>query len=223
VQAAVWEGIGLGWWYSELGGGETVRPATSGVRTDLSVDNTNSGETPVTTDQVVWAGSKIPSVFNGNFEEGNMRGGLLSPLQELIRGDSAPGWSLHQKDDNDPTPANIVSYQLDGTNVLGHAAELSSDGDTELVHNRFYIPTNAQFVQFQYNVREVEWGRDINNQLVVRQPDLNVYVRDDRAFHREALVNAHNTATLARRFCELAADVVAQYISGSEGLTRRSW
>jgi len=126
---------------------------------------------------VVWNGSKIPSVFNGNFEQGNMRGGLLSPLQEFIRGDSAPGWSFHQKDFNDLTPANIVSYQLNGSTVLGHAAELSSDGDTELVHNRFYIPTNAQFVQFQYNVREVEWGRDINNQPIVRQPDLDVYVR----------------------------------------------
>ncbi|MEQ1847340.1 MAG: hypothetical protein ABL983_17375, partial [Nitrospira sp.] len=170
VQAAPWEGIGLGWWYSELGGGETVRPAATGVRTVLSVDNTNSGETPVTADQVVWTGSKIPSVFNGNFEEGNMRGGVLSLLQEFIRGDSAPGWSFHQRDVNDLTPATIVPYPLTGGTGIGHAAELSSDGDTELVHNRFYIPANAQFVQFQYNVRDVEWGRDINNQPVVRQP-----------------------------------------------------
>ncbi|MDH5639643.1 MAG: putative Ig domain-containing protein, partial [Nitrospira sp.] len=183
VDKASWEGIGVGWWYSELGGGETVRPAATGVRTALSVDNTNSGETPVTAGQVVWTGSKIPSVFNGNFEEGNMRGGVLSPLQAVIRGTSIPGWDLH----SDPTigtdltftlkPGKIVFYPLTGTTVSGHAVEL--EGNSQIVHNRFYIPTEASSVQFSYNVRDVELGPGD----IPRQPELNVILRVDGQEH----------------------------------------
>ena len=183
VLDASWEGIGLGWWYSQLGGGKSSRPNVNPNREDLSFDNTAAGEVKVTPDQTVWAGSAIPTVFNGNFEAGNMNrrlipGAYLS-FTEYYRTDSTPGWSFHQSDSTDLTPVRIVPYTITGATAPGHAAELSSDGDTELVHNRFYIPSEATTVQFNYNVREVERGAG----GILRQPELSVTLLVDGVPH----------------------------------------
>ena len=147
VLDASWEGIGLGWWYSQLGGGKNSRPSANPNRESLSVDNTATGEVKVTPDLTVLAGSAIPTVFNGNFEAGNMRSrpipGVPLSYTEYYRGDDTPGWALHL----DPNignnsgfvvrPAKIMPYTMpDGS--IGHAAELNSERETQLVHNRFY-------------------------------------------------------------------------------------
>lgn len=54
-----WEGIGTGWFYSTLGGGNDFRPTSSPAgKRPLSFDNT---------EDVGWDGP-VPSVYNGNFE-----------------------------------------------------------------------------------------------------------------------------------------------------------
>ncbi|MDH4187788.1 MAG: hypothetical protein OEV08_12410, partial [Nitrospira sp.] len=181
VVNASWEGLGLGWWYSELGGGKSSRPLT-GTRELLRTDNTAIGETPITPELTVWSGSAIPTLFNGDFEAGNMQRGSLNLIKKEYRGTSTPGWAFHQN----PTigenngfvtrDAKIESYTLSNGSV-GHAAELNSEGVTQLVHNRFYIPTEAQFVQFKYFAKEGEFGRDNSGQIILRQPDVKVYVR----------------------------------------------
>ena len=91
VDRAVWEGIGLGWWYSDLGGGKSARP-TVGQRVALTIDNTATGETKVTPDLTVWSGSKIPTLFNGDFEAGNMDNG--NRVYFLAAKNSTPGWTI---------------------------------------------------------------------------------------------------------------------------------
>ncbi|MFM8278539.1 MAG: hypothetical protein ACKN89_16415, partial [Cyanobium sp.] len=53
-----WEGIGSGWFYSELGGGKSFRPSSGLNRVALSTDNTEQG---------AWD-KPVPTIFNGNFQ-----------------------------------------------------------------------------------------------------------------------------------------------------------
>ena len=177
VLDAPWEGTEVGWWYSTLGGGATVRPAANlGARFPVGNENTAPGETVVTPDLTVWSGSAIPTIFNGDFEAGNMQRDLLNPLGSFYRGSSTPGWAFHQDsnigniDGFVTQPTKIVPYALSNGST-GHAAELNSDGDRQLVHNRFYVPMEAQFVQFKYFVKEVESGRDQAGNALPRHPD----------------------------------------------------
>ncbi|MDH5669953.1 MAG: M10 family metallopeptidase domain-containing protein, partial [Nitrospira sp.] len=182
VLNATWEGIDVGWWYSELGGGKSERP-TGGQRVALFTDNTAAGETKVTPELTVWSDSKIPTLFNGDFEAGNMqRDSRVYAFGGGGRKVSTPGWAYHQ----DPTIGNTDGFVTRDVKIepytllngsVGHAAELSSSRVTQLVHNRFYIPMEAQFVQLKYLVKEVEYGRDSTGSQVPRLPNIDVLVR----------------------------------------------
>src|SRR5688572_10045011 len=58
-QTPVWEGIGTGWYYAPAGGGAQFRP-DGGERVLVAYDNTET--TP--------ADGPVPTVFNGDFEQG---------------------------------------------------------------------------------------------------------------------------------------------------------
>ena len=85
---AIWEGIGNGWYLSELGGGTERRPS-GGVTTDLTFDNTEVPKPKV----------PVPTVFNGDFENGT-RQSLLNWIDGTDKGRfplsyELPGWSFH--------------------------------------------------------------------------------------------------------------------------------
>jgi VCBS repeat-containing protein len=142
-------------------------------------DNTAQGETLVTPDLTVWTNSKVPTLFNGDFEAGNMDNGNRVYL--LARKDSTPGWDYHA----DPiigrqlqlsvTSPHIEAYQPTGSTTRNHVAELSSMVDRQLVHNRFYLPAEAASIKFDYFVKDVETGVG----GVIRHPELSLLFRVD--------------------------------------------
>lgn len=89
---APWEGIGVGWYYSVLGGGEQARPQRRGQRFPITTDNTHYLEKGVTPEQsVVKINDKyaaVPSIFNGNFEAGTIRrkNDLYLALEKFLDG-----------------------------------------------------------------------------------------------------------------------------------------
>lgn len=83
------EGIGEGWYYSVLGGGE--RPISSTVnRVPVGIDNTDP--------DVTGGDFAVPTVFNGNFDYqlSNTPGGTISDNTPV------PGWSFHNGEDAEP-------------------------------------------------------------------------------------------------------------------------
>ena len=90
LAGAVWEGIGDGWYFSPTGGGVAERPVAAGdVAVDPTTDNT----------EVTQGAEPVPSVFNGNFENG-----VKQSLYRRFSGDDKgrfplsyelPGWSFH--------------------------------------------------------------------------------------------------------------------------------
>lgn len=86
---APWEGIGAGWFYSELGGGKAFRPASDADRVPIDTDNTEHGP---------WDGP-VPTVFNGNFQASIRPVWSRFPIDPLGTFDSTwleiPGWSFH--------------------------------------------------------------------------------------------------------------------------------
>ena len=87
---AVWEGIGDGWYFSPTGGGVAERPApaTAVTPVDPTKDNT----------EVTKGTEPVPSVFNGNFENG-----VKQSIYRRFSGDDKgrfplsyelPGWSF---------------------------------------------------------------------------------------------------------------------------------
>ncbi len=94
IDQLTWEGIREGWYFSQLGGGTAERPESSIARRSVSVDNLDK-DSP-TSDR------PVPSIFNGNFEWGNMhRAGAPTSLTELVHSNrfpfsyEVPGWSYH--------------------------------------------------------------------------------------------------------------------------------
>ncbi|MEG4350761.1 hypothetical protein QUA74_13540 [Microcoleus sp. LAD1_D3] len=57
VDAAPWEGIGTGWFYSVLGGGSELRPQTNVERIPVDFDNTY--------DARMRGDRAVPTLFNG--------------------------------------------------------------------------------------------------------------------------------------------------------------
>jgi hypothetical protein len=180
-----WEGIGAGWAFSELGGSKDQRNISLGVRQNLSFDNTEALQ-KITSDQVFWTGSAVPSVFNGDFELGNMRRGdrLSSPVYPAYRGDQIPGWSFQGGTSGAGARFNILqapqrqSYQFAASESIdfgssegagrivtlgtNHVLELSKRfPDNEVTHNYMLIPEGAEQVRFKLNILEPTSDSDV--------------------------------------------------------------
>ncbi|MCX7894015.1 MAG: putative Ig domain-containing protein, partial [Burkholderiales bacterium] len=96
---APWEGIGSGWFYSDLGGGAAFRPDAALDPVAIDFDNTEHG---------AWDGP-VPSVFNGNFQASirpiwgrfpvnpvdAVSGALLDTSFLDTTWLEIPGWSFH--------------------------------------------------------------------------------------------------------------------------------
>ncbi len=166
----LWEGIGVGWFYSDLGGGKDLRTSNgkANAKDAFALDNTHSAEYPVQASDVVVSGAKVASIYNGNFEAGTMRRDNRFALSSPDRHDAIPGWSFHGglsgtgtpgafavvegtgrivdlRDDPDVPVADKVKYK--------HVLELSPERKSNVVrHNRMFIPDNATEVAFDLRI-----------------------------------------------------------------------
>ena len=83
ISALPSEGIGTGWFYSVLGGGQDLRPKTSVERVPLSFDNTLEAR--------MRGDFAVPTLFNGNFDAiTNPEDFLRAKISQAI-----PGWFFH--------------------------------------------------------------------------------------------------------------------------------
>ncbi len=167
--ATPWEGIGVGWYYSVLGGGTDARPNNTVVGLPVDRDNTHPNEKGVTPDQVVKENSAIPSIFNGHFEAGTIRRGerLWFASEEI------PGWSFHggysgigiqQERTIRPDFGVVGIYDTsEGTARIGKERNgnhylIMDDtfSNNVITHNRFYIPytDQVQGLKFKYQVKD---------------------------------------------------------------------
>ena len=130
---APWEGIGTGWFYSVLGGGQDLRQSSSIDRVPLDFDNTHSAR--------LRGDTTIPTLFNGNFDA------TIDPFGEnsnfFRRNISAglPGWSFHSNQDS---KLDLVSHLEDVSSLKGqdepdYALKLGNGLNT-VTHNRFIVP-----------------------------------------------------------------------------------
>ena len=148
------EGIGLGWYYSALGGGADNRPPQV-LGKPVTFDNT---EVPA-----VGSRPSVPSVFNGDFQAGTIRikdadsssGSIPSAQTQDGRfplfSDEIPGWSFHGG--AFPGTAGIIGggihnlFRQDDNYYL----KLNSDAPAA-THNRLFIPTTATAIEFEMQV-----------------------------------------------------------------------
>ena len=153
VANAVWEGIGTGWAFSPSGGavfqGTTITTGKNPQIDDNADDTVKSIVNPF--------GVAVESVFNGTFEHGNIHRGQRFPSNEI----ETPGWSLHGGDfQSDLASSTTFTVREDAPG--NHVAELNSlpiYGNSQITHNRFYIPQTALSLQFSTRVQEKELFR----------------------------------------------------------------
>ncbi len=138
ASGAVWEGIGEGWYWSEQGGGmddATLVASPAGVPVTTNNSEVNHG----------FNAPAVPSVFNGDFEDGTAHLGARFPITDAI-----PGWSFHGGRIDGSLPLAGGTHQLKDANG-GHALALSLTA-SEAVHNRMYIASNANNIGFQARI-----------------------------------------------------------------------
>ncbi|MEG4854765.1 DNA/RNA non-specific endonuclease [Microcoleus sp. B5-D4] len=149
---APWEGIGTGWFYSVLGGGETLRPETQ-PRVPLSFDNTYSGR--------MRGDDAVPTLFNGNFDAvTDPFGGNLSQVRRNIS-NALPGWSFHngQSNPNIDLVQNLEDVKsIKGKSEPDYAFKLGSNGVKDIVHNRFVVPDWGA-LRFDLHTPQLNAGR----------------------------------------------------------------
>ncbi|WP_293152804.1 MULTISPECIES: DNA/RNA non-specific endonuclease [unclassified Microcoleus] len=139
ADAAPWEGIGTGWFYSALGGGYSSRPKTNVERIPVDFDNTY--------DARMRGDAAVPTLFNGNFDAVfDPKGVTRTPLSTAI-----PGWSFHGGGSNIPSPTDrlvdwstIPSLSNYRTQVGYSPAQpnyaLELKAGENITHNRFIAP-----------------------------------------------------------------------------------
>jgi DNA/RNA endonuclease G (NUC1) len=144
VDAAPWEGIGTGWFYSVLGGGSELRPQTNVERIPVDFDNTY--------DARMRGDAAVPTLFNGNFDAVfNPQGGNRTLFSNGI-----PGWSFHNGETSPSvSTSNLVDVnQLSATQARALRKELKRIGVDQtkpnyalklesgksITHNRFVVP-----------------------------------------------------------------------------------
>ncbi|MBE9163692.1 DNA/RNA non-specific endonuclease [Tychonema sp. LEGE 06208] len=162
VDAAPWEGIGTGWFYSVLGGGSELRPQTNVERIPVDFENTY--------DARMRGDFAVPTLFNGNFDA------VFNPqgLNRTIFSDVIPGWSLHNGEASPSvTTSNLVDVnQLSATDAPALHAELDRIGvdrtqpnyalklesDQSITHNRFVVPESGT-LRFNLHVPNPSGGQ----------------------------------------------------------------
>ncbi|MEG3967554.1 DNA/RNA non-specific endonuclease [Microcoleus sp. T2B6] len=159
VDAAPWEGIGTGWFYSVLGGGKEFRPQTNVERIPVDFDNTY--------DARMRGDAAVPTLFNGNFDAVfNPQGGNRTIFSNAI-----PGWSFHNGETSaSVSTSNLVDVnQLSATEAPALHAELDRIGvdrtqanyalklesGKSITHNRFVVPEWGN-LRFDLHVPETE-------------------------------------------------------------------
>jgi large repetitive protein len=134
------EGVGEGWFFSHLGGGEDLRPPiNSTARIDVKLDNPNNTNS-ITWPKVSKGDGVIPTVFNGNFDVGvhdddkdlvpgwwAVQNGSLQPLSEgkLVKKNSIG--SLADKSGIDNNDKVIVLGGSGNLTSISHKAQLIPD------------------------------------------------------------------------------------------------
>ena len=129
---APWEGIGTGWFLSPQGGGATTSAWTVPERVQVTFDNT---EVPGASQ------GAVPTIFNGDFEQGMLHRTARFPYYVGHDMLATPGWSYHGGDF-----ASNVGTIVQGLNG-NHAIELRPDASF-MVHNRVYVPATVTSVNF---------------------------------------------------------------------------
>jgi len=147
---AVWEGIGEGWAFSSSGGavfqGTTITTGKNPQTDDNADEMVKSIVNPF--------GVAVETVFNGTFEHGNIHRGERFPSNEI----ETPGWSLHGGAfQSDEGALSTFTVHEDATG--NYVAELNSWSNTQITHNRFYIPQTAQSLEFSARVKSKESSR----------------------------------------------------------------
>ncbi len=178
AEDAPWEGIGTGWFYSVLGGGQDLRPQTGIDRVPVDFDNTYDAHTR--------GDYAVPTLFNGNFDAVfNPKGTFRKTVSQEI-----PGWSYHGGETNLNQPTNslvdwedipslnedriIVGYEgrgrtrrpiyesylqrlgIDSNSSPNYALRLQQDRG--ITHNRFIVPESGA-LRFDLHVPEFSGGR----------------------------------------------------------------
>lgn len=177
------EGIGTGWYYSYLNGGERKfdNPERSTVTT--AFDNTSESRSR--------GDFAVPTLFNGNFDA-SFSGNSESVTNNGVRnvwGGAIPGWSYHngRPDQFDPNGAGDLKYGINIENLVdwknidnlsneyleqvGYDEEqpnfaLRMDGGDSIVHNRFVVPEWGS-LRFDVHVPEVSDPNDQSNNIKV--------------------------------------------------------
>jgi DNA/RNA non-specific endonuclease len=154
------EGIGEGWYYSYLGGGEDSRTHSAVARTSVFTDNSNLTQQK--------GDDAVPAVFNGTFD---------SALNKDSSNIGIPGWSFNNGQDlsgSQPIAGgfklvnqkNIVNLKklIQDNSVLAdwaacqnidnsklndyHALRLNMDTGNVAIHNKTYLSATAQTLSF---------------------------------------------------------------------------
>ncbi|HEY9893200.1 MAG TPA: DNA/RNA non-specific endonuclease [Candidatus Sericytochromatia bacterium] len=133
------EGIGTGWFYSVLGGGQELRPQTFVDRIPVDWDNSY--------DARMRGDFAVPTLFNGNFDAVfNPQGGNRTIFSSAI-----PGWSFHNGGEaNSVSTNNLVDWrtvpslstyltQVGYNPAQSNYALRLTSGDS-ITHNRFVVP-----------------------------------------------------------------------------------
>ena len=158
---APWEGIGTGWFYSVLGGGEELRHSQlTSRRTSVNYDNTN-----ISSDlrgDKVRGDSAVPTLFNGNFDALITKWNSTSSIP-------IPGWSFGNSTlENNITENNLKRFPNAPSN---YRLELGGDTrTTKINHNPFVVPGSGN-LRFDLSVPQKLLGK--NGRLNVSLTPLN--------------------------------------------------
>ncbi|MCB1940525.1 MAG: tandem-95 repeat protein [Candidatus Accumulibacter sp.] len=158
------EGIGTGWAFSPQGG-VPYAGAPSNNRVPVTFDNSETMNA---------SGLPVPSVFNGDFEEGALnRSWLLQysagGLATNLTGD-LPGWSFHGGGfEKTYAPGDRLITLANGT----HAAMLDND-NSWIRHNRMVVPDWAEYLSFDVRVVNAAVGETLRVEGYV--PDTGAWI-----------------------------------------------
>ena len=139
-----WEGIGTGWAFAPQGG-VTYSGPMSATKVSLATDNTEAPNP---------SGMAVPSIFNGDFEEGALNrswwlqysaGGLVTRLTGDL-----PGWSFHGGS------FAATRTAIDGDRLVtlpdGTHAVMLDNNNYRIEHNRMVVPDWAEFLSVDVKV-----------------------------------------------------------------------
>lgn len=138
-----WEGNGVGWYYSRLGGGAANRPQATGARTSVSQDN--STRLVLTSEE---SGVAVPTVFNGHFDVSlrptfgrfPLPAPLIAKIPDSLRPEflealapsqlEVPGWSFHGGSGGIDQGQNLV-YLIDALKLFDAHPEIAPGFDRQ--------------------------------------------------------------------------------------------